>query len=120
MTNEICLQRLVAAIHWNGINQLCRYGFSLSVFKKTTDSVPGEYYYHTTDGRIDTLFKKEGGKYKPVVSIAYDFLIGQDSYELKKGNHSYFVETGVLIAEEVFPIPLAPDIIKCKFINEAE
>ncbi len=77
--------------------------FALSVFKKTTDSVPGEYYYHTTDGRIDTLFKKEGGKYKPVVSIAYDFLIGQDSYELKKGNHSYFVETGVLIAEEVFP-----------------
>ena len=31
-----------------------------SVFKETLDSVPGEYYYHSTDGRIDTLLKKEG------------------------------------------------------------
>ena len=74
-----------------------------SVFKGTIDSVPGEYYYHFTDGRIDTLFKKEGGQYKPIVSIAYDFFVGQSSYELKKGNHSYFVNDDVLNGELDFP-----------------
>ncbi len=77
--------------------------FAHSIFKGTLDSIPGEYYCHVTDGRIDTLFKKEGGQYKPIISIDYDFLIGQDSYELKKGNYSYFVVDGILVAEEDFP-----------------
>ena len=74
-----------------------------SVFKGTLDSVPGEYYYHTTDNRIDTLFKKEGGQYKPIVSIAYDFFVGQSDYELKKGSYSYFVKDDVLEGETCFP-----------------
>ena len=77
--------------------------FARSVFKGTSDSIPGEYYYHATDGRIDTLFKKEGEQYKPVISIAYDFLIGQSNFELKKGNVSYFVKDNVLTGEENFP-----------------
>ena len=77
--------------------------FARSVFKGTLDSVPGDYYYHSTDGRIDTLFKKEGEQYKPIVSIAYDFLIGQNNFKLKKGNYSYFVKDGVLEGEMDFP-----------------
>ena len=74
-----------------------------SVFQKTLDSVPGEYYYHVTDDRIDTLFKKESGQYKPIVSIDYDFLIGQDSYDLEIGSHKYFVMDNTLKGEEEFP-----------------
>ncbi len=77
--------------------------FAHSVFKKAIDSVPGQYYYHVTDGRIDTLFKKEGGQYKPVASVTYDSLDGQNSYELKKGNYSSFVKDGVLVGEIDFP-----------------
>ena len=77
--------------------------FAHSVFKGTLDSVPGEYYYHVTDGRVDTLFKKESGQYKPIASIAYDSLNGQNSYELKKGNCSYFITNGVLEVELDFP-----------------
>lgn len=58
--------------------------FARSVFKSFIDSVPGEYYYHATDGIIDTLFQKEGEQYKPVVSIAYGSINGQSNYELKK------------------------------------
>ena len=77
--------------------------FAQSVFKGTLDSVPGEYYYLVTDGRIDTLFKKESGQYKPTISIDYDFIVGQNGFELKKGNYSYFVKDGVLTAEVDFP-----------------
>ena len=77
--------------------------FVRSIFKGTLDSAPGDYYYHDTYGRIDTLFKKEGGQYKPIISIAYDFLIGQSDFELKKGNYSYFVKDGVLEGEIDFP-----------------
>ena len=77
--------------------------FAHSVFKGVIDSVPGEYYYHTTDGKIDTLFKKESGQHKPIVSIAYDSPNEQNSYELKKGNYSYFVKNGVLEGELNFP-----------------
>ena len=77
--------------------------FARSVFKSFIDSVPGEYYYHATDGIIDTLFQKEGEQYKPVVSIVYGSLNGQSNYELKKGNYSYVIKDGVLAAEEDFP-----------------
>ena len=77
--------------------------FARSVFKGTLDSIPGEYYYHVTDDRIDTLFQKEGEQYKPIVSIAYDFFIGQNSFELKKGSYNYFIKDGVLIGEDYFP-----------------
>ena len=77
--------------------------FARTVFKGTLDSVPGEYFYHVTDGRIDSLFKKEGGQYKPIISIAYDFLIGQSNFELKKGNYSFFVKDGILEGEIDFP-----------------
>ena len=77
--------------------------FARSVFKRTIDSVPGEYYYHTTDGRVDTLFQKEGGQYKPIASITYDTLNNQNGYELKKGSCSYFVKNGVLELELDFP-----------------
>ena len=33
--------------------------FARSVFKGVIDSVPGEYYYYATNGRIDSLFQKE-------------------------------------------------------------
>ena len=77
--------------------------FARSIFKGTLDSAPGDYYYHDTYGRIDTLFKKEGGQYKPIISIAYDFLIGQSNFELKKGNYSFFVKDGILEGEIDFP-----------------
>ena len=77
--------------------------FARSVFKGVLDSVPGEYYYYTSNGRIDTLFQKEGDQYKAIVSIAYDFLIGLNNFELKKGNYSYTVKEGVLVGEEDFP-----------------
>ena len=77
--------------------------FAHSIFKSVIDSVPGEYYYHTTDGRIDTLFKKESGQHKPIVSIAYDFPNEQNSYELKKGTCSYIVKEGTLETELDFP-----------------
>ena len=77
--------------------------FARSVFKKTIDSVPGEYYYHATDGRVDTLFRKEGGQYRPIASIAYDSLDGQNSYKLKKGNYSYTVKDDALEGEVCFP-----------------
>ncbi|WP_407457029.1 hypothetical protein [Fibrobacter sp.] len=67
--------------------------FSRSIFKGVIDSVPGEYYYYATDGRIDTLFKREDGQNKPVVSIAYDSPDGQSNFELE----------GVLEAEYEFP-----------------
>ena len=77
--------------------------FAHSVFKGVIDSVPGEYYYHTTDGKIDTLFKKESGQHKPIVSIVYDLLDEQNNFEIKKGSYSYLVEDGVLTAEVDFP-----------------
>ena len=77
--------------------------FARSVFKGTLDSVPGEYYYHATGGRIDSLFQKDGGQRKPIVSIAYDSPNDQSNYELKKGNYNYFVKNGVLSEEEDFP-----------------
>ena len=80
-----------------------RVEFARSVFKGIFDSVPGEYYYYATDGKIDTLFQKEGELYKAVATIDYDSLKGLDRYEIKKGNHDYLVEDGALVAEEVFP-----------------
>ena len=77
--------------------------FAHSVFKGVIDSVPGQYYYHTTDGKIDTLFKKESGQHKPIVSIAYDSPNEQNSYELKKGSCSYIVKDGTLETELDFP-----------------
>ena len=77
--------------------------FARSVFKGVLDSVPGEYYYYTSNGRIDTLFQKEGDQYKAIVSIAYDFLVGQNSFELKKDNYSYIVKDSVLVGEIDFP-----------------
>jgi hypothetical protein len=67
--------------------------FSRSVLKGVIDSVPGDYYYYATDGRIDTLFKREDGQDKPAVSIAYDSPAGQSNFELE----------GVLEAEYEFP-----------------
>ena len=77
--------------------------FARSVFKGAIDSVPGEYYYHATGGRVDTLFRKEGGQYRPIASIAYDSINGQNSYKLKKGNYSYTVKDGALEGEVCFP-----------------
>ena len=77
--------------------------FALSIFKESTDSVPGEYYYHATNGRVDTLFKKEVGQNKPIVSIVYDSLNWQSNYEIKKDNYSYFVKDDVLTGELDFP-----------------
>ncbi len=77
--------------------------FARSIFKGTFDSIPGDYYYHVTDGRIDSLFKKEGGQYKPIISIDYDFIVGQSGFELKKNNYSYFIKEGVLTQEVDFP-----------------
>ena len=80
-----------------------RVEFARSVFKGIFDSVPGEYYYYATDGKIDTLFQKEGELYKAVATIDYDSLKGLDLYEIKKGNHEYLVKNGVLVAENVSP-----------------
>ena len=77
--------------------------FAHSVFKGIIDSVPGEYYYYATDGRIDSLVQKEGERYNAVASIAYDSLNGQNNYELKMSNRSYFVNDGVLKTELEFP-----------------
>ena len=77
--------------------------FIRSAFKGTIDSVPGEYYYHAADGRVDTLFQKDDGQYKPIVSIVYDSLSGQNSYELKKGDCSYTVKDDALEEEACFP-----------------
>lgn len=77
--------------------------FAHSVFKGVIDSVPGEYYYCATNGRIDSLIQKDGEQYKAVASIAYDSLNGQNNYELKMGNRSYFVNDGVLKTELEFP-----------------
>ena len=77
--------------------------FAHSVFKGAIDSVPGEYYYYATDGRIDSLVQKEGERYNTVASIAYDSLDGQNNYELKKGNLSYNVNDGKLKTELDFP-----------------
>ena len=77
--------------------------FARSVFKKTLDSVPGEYYYYATNGRIDSLIQKEGEQYKAVVTIAYNSPNGQNNYEIKSGNLSYNVKNGVLDAELDFP-----------------
>ena len=74
-----------------------------SMFKGVLDSIPGEYYYHTTDGRVDTLFKKDGEQYEPIVSIAYISLNEQNCYKLKKGNYIYFVKDGLLSGELDFP-----------------
>ena len=70
--------------------------FAYSVLRKALDSVPGDYYYHVKDGRIDTLFQKEGDIYKTIVSIAYDTLNGQYNYELKNGDEFYHIRDGVL------------------------
>ena len=80
-----------------------RVEFARSVFKGVIDSVPGEYYYYATNGRIDSLIQKDGEQYKAVASIAYDSLNGQNNYELKMGNRSYFVNDGVLKTELEFP-----------------
>ena len=77
--------------------------FARSVFKGVVDSVPGEYYYHATNGRIDSLFQKDGGQNKVIVSIAYDSPNVQNSYELKKGDRSYKVNEGILDVENEFP-----------------
>ena len=77
--------------------------FALSIFKGSIDSIPGEYYFHATDGRVDTLFKKEDGQYKPVVSIAYDSPNDQSNYELKKGDYNYTIKDDVLVGEMCFP-----------------
>ena len=53
-----------------------RVEFARSVFKGIFDSVPGEYYYYATDGKIHTLFQKEGELYKAVATIDYDSLKG--------------------------------------------
>ena len=71
--------------------------FARSILKKNTDSVPGEYYYHATDGRIDTLFQKDNGQYKAIASIAYDTINGRFNYELKKGDELYHVKDAFLI-----------------------
>jgi len=77
--------------------------FARSVFKEALDSVSGECYYHVTNGRIDTLFKKDDGLYKTVVSVAYDSVDGQNNYELRKGSASYRIEKGTLFTELYFP-----------------
>ncbi len=77
--------------------------FAQSLFKGVLDSVPGEYYYHTTNGKVDSLLKKEGEQLLTVASIAYSTPDAQNSYELKKGGCSYIVKDGVLTAEEKFP-----------------
>ena len=77
--------------------------FAHSVFKGALDSIPGEYYYYATDGKIDSLLKKEGEQFKTVVSITYDSPNGQNNYELKKGNETYLVNNGKLVAELDFP-----------------
>ena len=81
----------------------CMPDFARSVFKETLESVSGECYYHVTDGRIDTLFQKDGGQYKTVASVAYDSLDGQNNYELRKGSTRYRIEKGTLFAEQDFP-----------------
>ena len=77
--------------------------FAHSVFKGAIDSVPGEYYYYATNGRIDSLIQKDGEQYKAVASITYDSLNGQNNYELKKGARSYRVNDGILDVEDEFP-----------------
>ena len=77
--------------------------FARSVFKKTIDSVPGEYYYYASNGRIDSLIQKEDEQYKAVASIAYNSPNDQSNYEIKSGNLSYSVKNGVLDAELDFP-----------------
>ena len=77
--------------------------FAHSIFKETIDSIPGEYFYHATDDKIDSLFRKEGGQYKPVVSIAYDSPNDQSNYELKKGDYNYTIKDDVLVGEMCFP-----------------
>ena len=77
--------------------------FARSVFKGTLDSVPGEYYYHATNDKIDTLFQKEGEQYKPVVSIDYYSPNEQSNYDLKKGDCVYTVKDDALEGEICFP-----------------
>ena len=70
--------------------------FAQTTFKKTFDSIPGEYYYVIQNNQIDSLFKLEGDTYKPIASIAYDSLGGQDNYDLKMGKTFYSVKDGNL------------------------
>ncbi|MBO4711213.1 hypothetical protein J5681_04785 [bacterium] len=77
--------------------------FARSVFKGTLDSVPGECYYHVTNGRIDALLQKEGNQYKNIAYIIYDSPNEQNSYELRTDNSRYKVKNAVLAVEEVFP-----------------
>lgn len=70
--------------------------FAQTTFKKTFDSIPGEYYYFVQNNQIDSLFKLESGTYKPIASIAYDSLDGQDNYNLKMGKTFYSVKDGNL------------------------
>ena len=70
--------------------------FAQTTFKKTFDSIPGEYYYVIQNNQIDSLFKLERNTYKPIASIAYDSLGGQDNYDLKMGKTFYSVKDGNL------------------------
>jgi antitoxin component YwqK of YwqJK toxin-antitoxin module len=73
--------------------------FARSVFKGVLDSVPEEYYYHATNGRIDALLQKEGKQYKTLAYIIYDSPNGQIDYEIKNDDISYRVKNGVLVKE---------------------
>lgn len=77
--------------------------FARSIFKGPIDSIPGEYYYYVTDGKIDSLLKKEGEQFTTVATIAYDSPNRQNSYELKRGNEIYQVRNDLLVAELNFP-----------------
>ena len=73
--------------------------FARSVFKGVLDSVPEEYYYHATNGRIDALLQKEGKQYITLAYIIYDSPNGQSDYEIKNDDISYRVKNGVLVKE---------------------
>jgi Uncharacterized protein conserved in bacteria len=59
--------------------------------KELTGSIPSEYYFTVTDNAIDTLFKKENGKYEVAISIKYDSLKAQKNYAITKGDSLYII-----------------------------
>ena len=56
-----------------------------------TPAYASEYYFTVTDNAIDTLFKKENGKYEVAISIKYDSLKAQKNYAITKGDSLYII-----------------------------
>ena len=68
--------------------------FARTTFKGSTDSAPGEYYYSATNDRIDSLFRKEDGKYELMAVIDYDSLGDANNCWLKNGIFYARIEDG--------------------------